>query len=129
MPLSTVATVAGGALWAQLAERLAREVDWAALLVGALVGTVVRLTWRGLEHISPIAAGLFALIGCILGDVFSYFALNGLSLSVAISHTGPLFLVVWPEAFTPMDVLFYAGGIAIAIGLNMPNRARMARAG
>jgi len=64
-------------LWASMSMQTGRIYPWLSVLIGALIGLVVRLYGRGLDWRFPLIAALFAWAGAYAGN-----------LMIAILETG-----------------------------------------
>lgn len=66
-----VAAVAGAILWGMISVSTGYQIGYMAIGMGFLVGYAVRKGGKGVTQIFGIAGAALALLGCILGDVFS----------------------------------------------------------
>ncbi|WP_065219810.1 MULTISPECIES: hypothetical protein [Butyricimonas] len=114
-----VAMLVSAALWAIISVALNFQIGYMAIGVGLLVGFTVRYFGIGLELKFGIIGGVFAFLGCLLGNFFSYVGISAGQLQQ--SFFSVLQLVDWEvaksmmiETFSVIDVLFY--GIAIYEG-------------
>ncbi len=111
----SLATMASAVIWAIITISINYQIGYMAIGVGILVGFAVRFFGAGIDKKFGILGGALALMGCILGNLFTqvgfiaqsesmgYFeVLSYLNLDLTIS----LFI----ESFSPMDIVFY--GIA-----------------
>jgi hypothetical protein len=90
-----------------------------ALGVGALVGIAVRLAGKGIEAKYGFIGGFFALLGCLMGNLFSTigFVADYAELGVIeVFNIIPLSSIpsLMTETFSVMDLVFY--GIAVYEG-------------
>jgi hypothetical protein len=89
-----------------------------------LVGYAVKYFGNGLTNSFGIAGAAFALLGCVLGNLFaSFIALSqvenssvSIVLSAVLSSPG-IIVEIMKETFSPIDLLFY--GIAIYEGYKL----------
>lgn len=125
LPLGILACVVsallGGMVWALITVATKFQIGYMAVAVGFLVGFANRYFGKGIDKIHGIIGAVFALLGCILGNLFSVAGFASEQESVGIMTVlGTLFsnfnmlTTILKETFQPMDVLFY--GIAIYEG-------------
>ncbi len=117
LPMGIMAAVAacliGAILWAAITVATEYQIGFMAIAVGFLVGYAVRFLGKGLDQIYGIIGGFFALLGCLLGNLFSIvgFAANELEIGY-LEALGAIDFAVIPEVmaetFSPIDLLFYA---------------------
>lgn len=114
-----VAALVGAGLWAAVTVATGYQIGWMAVGVGFLVGYAVRAAGKGIDPVFGVIGAVFALLGCVAGNLFStvgfvaqeeavpFFEILGqVNLSNAIEVLG--------ATFSPIDLLFY--GIAIYEG-------------
>ncbi|MES0490193.1 MAG: hypothetical protein ABUK01_09385 [Leptospirales bacterium] len=120
-----VAAIIGAAIWATVTVVTEYQIGWMAIGVGFLVGYAVRFLGKGISPIFGIVGATFALLGCVLGNIFSmvYFGsvqegvpFFELLSSVPISALFSMMV----ETFALMDLLFY--GLAIYEGFKLSFR-------
>ncbi|TCK92872.1 hypothetical protein EDC19_2028 [Natranaerovirga hydrolytica] len=111
--------VAGALIWAVITVVTDYQIGWMAIGVGFLVGKSVSYFGNG-EHVNfRIIGAIFALLGCLFGNV--------LALTIILSnyYSVPLFELIGimnigmviellVDTFDAMDILFY--GLAILQG-------------
>jgi hypothetical protein len=125
LPLAMVggitASVVGAILWAVITYITGYQIGFMAIGVGFLVGYAVNYFGKGMTTPFGIVGALFALFGCILGNLFTTiiaaYNLEGVSFFQIIMTflTSPgVVLEIMKETFRPMDLLFY--GIAVYEG-------------
>lgn len=113
-----IAAVVSAAIWAAVTVMTDTQIGWMAVGVGFLVGLGVRLG-KGVDPIYRIIAAVLALLGCILGNVFTLIGiiaaeeqLNVFTVLIDLDYSiVPEYL---KEMFSPIDLLFYA--LAIYFG-------------
>ncbi len=113
-----VAALLGAVVWAVVTVTTEYQIGFMAIGVGILVGFAVRLG-RGVDQIFAITGAVLALLGCVLGNLFSLVGFlsrdEGISLLETFSAIDYTALPdVMMASFSPMDLLFY--GIAIYEG-------------
>lgn len=114
-----LAVLIGAVVWAAVTVATKYQIGYMAIGVGLLVGYAVQFFGAGIDKkFGFLGAGL-ALLGCMLGNLFSQvgFIANEQSLGYfeTLSYLTPGLIVdIMAESFSPMDVLFY--GIAIYEG-------------
>lgn len=107
------AALAGAIIWGGITAITQYQIGWMAIGVGFLVGFTVLFLGKGVEPIYGIVGGLFALLGCFLGN---YFAILMMVASVenisffSLLSSIPLMTIgtVMAESFHLMDILFYS---------------------
>lgn len=116
-----VSALAGGIVWALITVATKYQIGYMAVAVGFLVGYANRYFGKGIDKIHGIIGAVFALLGCILGNLFSTAGFASEQESVGLMTVlGTLFsnfsmiTSILKETFQPMDILFY--GIAIYEG-------------
>jgi antitoxin component YwqK of YwqJK toxin-antitoxin module len=114
-----VATLVSAVLWAIITVAAKYQIGYMAVGVGLLVGFAVRFFGAGVDKkFGFLGAGL-ALLGCLLGNLFSQIGFAALDQAqgyfeiISLLTPGIVFSVL-AETFQPMDLLFY--GIAIYEG-------------
>lgn len=117
LPMGVMAGVAscliGAILWAMITVVTEYQIGFMAIAVGFLVGFAVRYLGKGLDQVYGFIGGFFALLGCLLGNLFSIvgFAANELGMGYLEAFTS-IDLAVIPEVmaetFSPIDLVFYA---------------------
>lgn len=114
-----IAALAGAAVWAALTAVTEYQIGWMAVGVGFLVGYAVRFAGKGLDKIFGVAGALLALVGCLLGNLFTVCYFVGVNQEMSffevLSRLTPSIVVdLLAVTFSPMDLLFY--GIAVYEG-------------
>ena len=98
-------------LWAMLSDLIDRVLPWLTLVLGLLVGLVVRRAGHGLDWRFPLLAGVLAVLGALVGNI-----VVAATATAAEFETGTLTVLravtsmTWPEFFgekmTPADWVF-----------------------
>jgi len=120
-----IAAVVGAALWALITVAIKYQIGWMAVGVGALVGLVVRKVGKGSSMSFGVVGGLFALLGCLGGNLLSTVGFiaqtDSISFFQALSNL-PLTAIpdLFAQTFSALDLLFYA--IAIYEGYKLALR-------
>jgi len=114
-----IASIIGAILWAAVTVITEYQIGFMAITVGLLVGFAIRYFGRGIDKIFGIIGGVFAIFGCLLGNLFSILGFYAISVGIGIFDIlGLINLSVIPdlmvETFSPIDLLFY--GLAIYEG-------------
>ena len=116
-----VAAVIGAAVWAAITVATKFQIGWMAVGVGFLVGFAVQRLGKGVAKTFGLVGAVFALLGCLLGNLMSACGFLATEKSVSFLHVlvatlqNPgLAVDLLKAAFTPMDLLFY--GIAVYEG-------------
>lgn len=117
-PLALIAgalsALVGAGAWAGVSIATGYQIGWMAIGVGVLVGYAVRYAGKGVEISYSVAGAVFALLGCVIGNLLtvSYFVAEeyGVSYGTVLADAMvPAFAMEMLTAtFAPMDVLFYA---------------------
>lgn len=112
----SVAALLGAAGWAALTVLTGYKIDMMALGVGYLVGYAMRFFGKGMDQIFGIVSAIFALAGCVLGNLLAACSL------LALKQGTPLLeeltrldleqaIALLTQSFHPLDIVFY--GMAI----------------
>ena len=114
-----LAALAGAAAWALVTDITKYQIGWMAVGVGFLVGFAVRKFGRGTTPVFGAIGAVFALLGCLAGNLFAVVGMVAIENSVGFFEVlSKIPLSAMPEimieSFSPMDVLFY--GIAVFEG-------------
>ena len=107
-----ISCLVGASLWAGITVYSGYQIGWMAVGVGFLVGVSVRYFGKGVSLKFGFIGGGFALLACLLGNLFSIIGfisveegLNFFQTMLAINYA------VIPEimisTFNPIDLLFY----------------------
>jgi antitoxin component YwqK of YwqJK toxin-antitoxin module len=107
------AALIGGAIWALITVSTNYQIGYMAIGVGLLTGFAVRFFGAGVDIQYRIIGAACALLGCMLGNLFSqvWFIAEAESLSYlqTLSLLTPeLIGTIYRESFGFMDLLFYA---------------------
>ncbi len=99
-------------IWAIITVATKHQIGYMAIGVGFLVGLTVRFFGAGIDKIYGIIGALFALFGCLLGNLFSQIGFISIEQSIGIVDVVSLLkLELIPEiiaqSFQPVDLLFY----------------------
>lgn len=119
------AALIGAILWAAVTVATEHQIGYMALAIGLMVGFSNRFLGKGMELKFGITGALLALIGCVLGNVFSLIGFVAKELGIgyfdALSFIDfGLIPDAMLEAFSPIDLLFY--GIAMYEGFKFSFR-------
>jgi len=106
-------------LWAVITVSTQYQIGYMALGVGFIVGMGVRFFGAGVDPVYGYIGGLFSLIGCLLGNLFSTVGFIAQEQSLGYFETLGLLdfetiVLIFQETFSFMDVVFY--GLAIYEG-------------
>lgn len=125
------AALVGAVLWAGITVATGVQIGFMAVGVGFLVGLAIRNVGRGRSPKFAVAGATLALIGCVLGNLFTvlgliandrevrFFDLLGHALANPGTAAG-----LMSDSFQVMDLLFY--GIAIYEGFKLSRVPRTA---
>jgi hypothetical protein len=110
-----IAAVVGAVIWALITVTLKFQIGFMALGVGFLVAWAVKTLGKGRDVLYGVIGGVFALLGCLLGNLLSACG------SIAIQAVEPVMSVtlrvlgnpssvglILQQTFRGMDLLFYA---------------------
>jgi antitoxin component YwqK of YwqJK toxin-antitoxin module len=106
-------------LWAAITISIEYQVGFMAIGVGLLVGFSVRYFGGGIDKAYSIIGALFALLGCLLGNLFTQIGFIANAESIGYFEVFGylnlnLIILLYQESFSPIDLLFY--GLAIYEG-------------
>jgi hypothetical protein len=110
-----VAMLAGTALWVVITVVTNFQIGYMAIGIGLLVGLAVQKLGHGFEtRFRALGAGL-ALLGCVLGNLFTGCELLAIESKVSFGQvvsglTPTLAWAVLQVTFSPMDLFFYVLG-------------------
>lgn len=108
-----------GVLWAMLSTLLGRIYPWMTVLLGVLVGLVVRRAGRGIDWRFPVLAAAMTLLGALTGNVvvsaaFTAEALDSTTLDILRAATSMTWPVYFREVLSAADFVFALFGAALA---------------
>lgn len=122
-----LSSLVGAAIWAAITYFTGYKIGIVAIGVGFLVGFAVNFLGKGKTIPFGIVGAFFALLGCILGNIFTAVIAAALQDQVPVLNIALAFLTspgvvieIMKETFSPMDLLFYA--IAIYEGFKFSFR-------
>jgi len=109
------AAIVGAVLWAVITVSTKYQIGYMAIGVGLLTGFAVRYFGAGVDRYFGFIGAVFALMGCMLGNLLSQVGFIADAQSIGYFETITLLdfnlvLSIYTESFAPMDVFFY--GIA-----------------
>lgn len=113
------AALVGAAVWTVVTVLTHFQIGWMAVGVGFLVGMAIRQFGKGIDKIFGVIGASLALVGCVLGNLFSGCEFLAEDQKVSFFDvvgvlTPQLAADILAVTFHPMDLLFY--GIAIYEG-------------
>ncbi len=119
------AAVVGAVAWAAITAVTGYQIGYMAVGVGFIVGSAVRVVGKGVDRVFGIAGALLALLGCLLGNLFTvcYFVSVAVEMGIleVLTMLDPAIVIdMLVTTFSPMDLLFY--GIAVYEGYRLPFR-------
>jgi hypothetical protein len=111
-----VAAVIGASIWAAITVSTGYQIGWIAVGVGILVGYAVRIAGQGVTVAFSIIGAVFALVGCVLGNLLAGISVIADELEIGffdalLNFDYSVSFEILGAMFSPMDLLFY--GIAI----------------
>lgn len=106
-------------LWAMLSTLVDKIFPWMTVVLGVLVGVVIRRAGRGLDWRFPVLAAVMVLLGALLGNVVvaaAYTAAEFETSTFAILRavTPMTWPVFFDEVIAPVDFVYAFFGAAIA---------------
>jgi hypothetical protein len=113
------AALVGAGIWAFIVVLTEYQTGLVAIGVGFLVAYAVRFAGKGIDRIFGVVGAIFALLGCLLGNLLTASYLiaktEGIPfLDVLAQVDFSLVVEIMVATFEPMDILFYA--IAVYFG-------------
>lgn len=127
-----IACLVGAAVWALVSVSTGFQIGYMAIGMGFIVGYAVRIAGKGVSPVFGVAGAALALLGCVLGDYFSYIGYIAADLELGYMET----LTIMPvgevmdlliENLMSMTALFY--GIAIFEGYKLSFRLQVKTGG
>jgi hypothetical protein len=121
------AAIVGAIAWAAITRMTDTKLGLLAVAVGALIGVAVRRTGRSGGITLAVVGGGCAVVGCMLGDLFTAaaYSVDGGDASLVSAALRALSPSVAPDilaaTFTPMTLVFNA--IAIYEGFTIARKA------
>lgn len=111
-----ITSLASAAVWAAVTVVTNYQIGWMAIGVGFLVGIAVRKFGAGETALFRVIGAGMALLGCVLGNLFSGIAFIAKEEQVEIGDALLNFdysysFELLGAMFSPMDLLFY--GLAL----------------
>ena len=111
--------IIGAMLWAVITVSTQFQIGYMAVAVGFIVGIGVRYFGAGIDQIFGIVGAIMALIGCLLGNLFTQVGFIAEAESMGyfeiLAYLNiDTILAIYSESFSPIDILFY--GIAVFEG-------------
>ncbi len=103
-------SIIGAGLWAGITVLTGYQIGFMAIGVGFLVGMCIRVLGKGSTLTYAVMGAVFALLGCMAGNVLSMYGIFAKEFQTTIGNAynliGPIDML--KETFQPMDLLFYA---------------------
>jgi hypothetical protein len=116
---AAIGAISGAIVWAVISIYAQYQIGFMAIGVGVLVGFLVRKFGQGREASFGVVASVFAVLGCLLGNVLTGIGsmANEAKIPYADAYLG-FDVTAVPELlmamFSPIDLLFYAIAIQAA---------------
>ena len=112
-------TIICALIWAVITVTTEYQIGYMAIAVGFVVGMGVRFFGAGIDQVYGFLGAFLALLGCLLGNLFSQVGFIAQAQSLGYLDTFRLLdlstiLLIYSESFGPIDLLFY--GFAIFEG-------------
>lgn len=119
-----VAAFVAALIWGTITYATGYQIGFMAIGVGFLVGYAVNYLGKGMSQTFNIIGAAFALLGCVLGNLFAAMisaalveGIPVLGIIVALAADPKIIVEILVATFSPMDLLFY--GIAIYEGYKL----------
>lgn len=110
-----IAAVVGAVIWALITVILKFQIGFMALGVGFLVAWAVKTLGKGRDVLYGVIGGVFALLGCLLGNLLSacgFIAVQAvepvMSVTLRVLGNPTSVVTILQQTFRGMDLLFYA---------------------
>ncbi|MEX2336773.1 MAG: hypothetical protein WD555_05840 [Fulvivirga sp.] len=119
------AALVGAVLWAMITVVTNYQIGFIAIVVGLIAGFGVRYFGSGVDKIYGIIGAISAVLGCLLGNLFSqlWFLADFHSIGLITAFKlldFSLLITIFTEGFSLIDLVFYT--IAIGEGYNFAFR-------
>ncbi len=106
-------------IWAVITVATEYQIGYMAIGLGLVIGWGVRYFGAGIDRIYGVIGGFLALLGCLLGNLFSQVGFIANAQGLGYFDTISLLdfetiILIYSDTFGPMDVFFY--GIAVYEG-------------
>lgn len=106
-------------LWAMLSTLVSRIFPWMTVVLGVLIGHVVRRAGRGLDWRFPVIAAAFSLAGALISNVvvaaaFTAEELGATTFEILRAVTSMTWPVFFAEVLSAADIIFALFAAAIA---------------
>lgn len=116
-----LSSVVAAFIWALITYVTHYQIGFMAIGVGIMVGFAVKYFGNGMSSSFGIVGAVFALFGCLLGNILTAIigaSLEGgmpiLAIVGAFATTPTLVVEILKDTFSPIDLLFY--GLAVYEG-------------
>lgn len=108
-----ISCLIGAVLWALISVSTGYQHGLMALGVGLIVGVSIRLFGKGNSAVFGIFGAVFALLGCVLGNIFTMFTFYSRELAIPLLEIFteadlPFTIELLKLSFNPKDIIFYA---------------------
>ncbi|MCD8080959.1 MAG: hypothetical protein LUF04_11320 [Bacteroides sp.] len=125
-----VAALSGAAVWAAVSVATGYQIGYMAVGMGLLVGFMIRRFGKGVRPVFGVMGALLALLGCILGDVFSFIGFIATEMEASFTEVAAqvdygILAELLFENLLSITALFYA--IAVYEGYKFSFRVRIER--
>ena len=106
-------------LWAMLSTLIDKVFPWMTVVLGVLVGMVIRRAGRGLDWRFPVVAAVMALLGALIGNVvvaaaFTAAEFETSTFAILRAVTPMTWPVFFDEVVAPGDFVYAFFGAAMA---------------
>jgi len=110
------ASLVGAVLWGVITVTTGYQIGFMAIGIGLMVGFAVRFGGKGLSPVFGISGAILALLGCVVGNLFSVIGFIANEGGISVFDVLPLVdvetaILLLKESAQPMDFLFYAFAI------------------
>ena len=105
--------------WVLLSKLTGRVFPWATIILGYLLGHVIRISGRGIDWRFPVAAVILTLIGSIFSNFFiaatvTAEQLKTETLEILLSVTSMTWFVFFDEFLNAADIFYAVLAMSIA---------------
>jgi len=116
---SLVVVILFSALWAMASTLINRIFPWMTIVLGIVVGLIVRRAGRGLDWRFPVLAAAITLLGALVGNVvvaaaFTAAALETSTFTILRAVTSMTWPVFFDEVISAADIVYALFGAATA---------------
>ena len=120
-----LACIVGAAIWCVISVATGYQIGYMAIGMGFLVGYAIRVKGKGVTPVFGVLGAILALLGCVLGDVFSLIGMIAKAEGISYMETISLIdfselMSLWAGELMSLTAVFY--GIALYEGYKLSFR-------